>query len=177
MGGETSLVDGRSIHKSHVRLKTYGTLDELNSHLGLLISLMKAEDILKKETTHLAGLQIWLFQLGSQLACVDKEISKTLPSISEDEIHSLEAQIDRWEAQLPSLKNFILPGGHKASAQAHICRTLTRRAERSCVELNQESPLDIPAIPFLNRTSDYFFCLARLINERLKIPAVEWKPQ
>ncbi|MEM7647075.1 MAG: cob(I)yrinic acid a,c-diamide adenosyltransferase [Pseudomonadota bacterium] len=174
--GETSLVDGRSISKSDIRLKTYGTLDELNSHLGLLISLLKSEAKLEPELAHLNDLQIWLFQLGSQLACADQEMAKKLPTINKQQILSMEQKMDTWDEELPPLKNFILPGGHLASSQAHVCRTIARRAERACVSLHQQQPLEVLALPFLNRMSDYFYSLARLINARLGIASVEWKP-
>ena len=174
--GQTSLVDGQSIAKSNIRLETYGTLDELNSHLGLLVSMLNTQPQLATEIPHLMELQVWLFQLGSQLACSDSELAKKLPTITEEQIESMEHKIDLWDKELPPLKNFILPGGHLACSQAHICRTVARRAERSCVTLNEKQPLSVLAIPFLNRMSDYFYALARLINHRLDIKSVEWKP-
>lgn len=174
--GKTSLVDGSAISKSDIRLKTYGTLDELNSHLGLLVSMLNSEAKFTNELGHLNDIQIWLFQLGSQLACADSEMAKKLPTITEEQIESMEQKMDSWEDELPPLKNFILPGGHLASSQAHICRTVARRAERACVSLNEQEALEVLAVPFLNRLSDYFYSLARLINARLGIPSVEWKP-
>ena len=174
--GKTSLVDGSKVTKSDLRLETYGTVDELNSHLGLLISTIESEEKLSTEVAELKDLQIWLFQLGSQLACADPEVSKNLPSIGAEQITKLEVKIDLWEKQLPALKNFILPGGHLGSSQAHICRTICRRAERSCVLFNQTAPFNFPAIAFLNRASDYFFVLARIINHKMSIPNIEWTP-
>ena len=174
--GQTSLVDGSKISKSNLRLETYGTVDELNSHLGMLISILNDEEKLGNTIAPLKELQIWLFQLGSQLSCADQEVSKKLPTISEEQILELEKQMDQWESELPQLKNFILPGGHLGSSQAHICRTVSRRAERVCVLFNEATPLNFPAIAFLNRVSDYFFVLARVINHRLKIASIEWTP-
>lgn len=174
--GSTTLVDGQSILKSAARLNAYGTVDELNSSLGLLISLLAAKDELEQENKFLRELQGWLFQLGSQLACTNSEMAKKLPTVDEKQISTIENQIDRWDLELPVLKNFILPGGDLAACQTHVCRTIARRAERLCVELNTQEPLAYPAIQFLNRLSDCFFVLARLINHRLGVPTQEWNP-
>ncbi len=174
--GKTSLVDGSPISKAHIRLEVYGTLDELNSHVGLLVGMLDAESIFSAETTSLKEIQIWLFQLGSQLACSDPEMAKKLPTINHEPLKKMEQEMDLWDSELPPLRNFILPGGHPASAQAHICRTIARRAERACVTLEEQTPLDLPATPFLNRLSDHFYMLARRINHRLKIDNIEWKP-
>lgn len=173
--GQTALVDGTRISKSEIRLQCYGTVDELNSNLGLLISLLNKEAAITPFVDELTLIQGWLFQLGSQLACSDIELAKKLPNIQEQDINRLENSMDQWDQELPALKNFILPGGHLASAQAHICRTVTRRAERLCVVLDQNENLDYPALTFLNRLSDYFFVLARLINLRTGFDSPEWK--
>ena len=174
--GRTSLVDGSPIEKSHVRLDSYGSIDELSSHLGLLISYLRDDDSLSSLADELVSIQEWLFQLGSQLACSNEEMAKKLPTISESEITTLEKTMDEWEKELPPLKNFILPGGHKAASQAHICRTVSRRAERFCVRLSEIEKLNFPAIAFMNRMSDYFYSLARMINLKSSTPDVEWKP-
>lgn len=174
--GETGLVDGKTIGKSHLRIHSYGTVDELNCHLGLLTSYLKKEEqIFSAEILHLQDIQNWLFQLGSQLACADPAMAQKLPTITMKEIESLEKKIDECDQELPPLKNFILPGGHMAAAQAHVCRTVARRAERICVELDATEKLNLPAIAFLNRLSDYFFVLSRLINSRLQCSTPEWK--
>jgi cob(I)alamin adenosyltransferase len=174
--GYTSLVDGTKVKKSNIRLDTYGTVDELNAHLGLLICQLENIESLKKERTELKQVQIWLFQLGSQLACADVELAKNLPTITVNEIKQMEESIDQMTLELPKLKNFILPGGHIASAQSHICRTVCRRAERNCAILSEQIDFNYPAIAFLNRLSDYFFTFSRLINHRLNILNVEWIP-
>lgn len=174
--GQTSLVDGSKLSKSHLRLESYGTVDELNSHMGMLISMLENVAELKPELLLMQKVQVWLFQMGSQLACSDPKLAKKLPNITEQEIKDLEVQMDQWDQELPPLKNFILPGGHQASSQAHICRTVCRRCERICVRLEEQEALSFPAVPFLNRLSDYFYVLARLINHRLKIASIEWKP-
>ncbi len=174
--GQTTLVDGSPIAKSDARLKTYGTVDELNAHVGLLTSMLDNEANLKPIVSDLRELQNWLFQLGSQLACANAEMAKKLPTIEESQITRIETWIDQWDQELPSLKNFILPGGHLAASQAHVCRTVARRAERACVSLNDLSELSLPAVAFLNRVSDYFFVLSRLINHRMEVASIEWKP-
>lgn len=174
--GETSLVDGSRVNKADIRIESYGTVDELNSHLGMLVGLLDSEAKFNEEVASLRDLQNWLFQLGSQLACSEPEVAKKLPNITEKEISSLETQMDEWESELPALKNFILPGGHLASSQAHICRTVSRRAERICVKLNEEQKLNYPAVAFLNRCSDYFFVFSRIVNHRLGIENIEWNP-
>ncbi len=173
--GDTTLVDGRPISKGDARIHTYGTVDELNSQVGLMIAMLETEAAFKDDLPGFREIQNWLFHLGSQLACSDPEMAKKLPTIDESQIQQLEKQMDQWDKELPPLKNFILPGGHMASAQAHVCRTVSRRAERACVGLNSISALSFPAIAFLNRISDYFFVLARLINSRTGKPSIEWK--
>ena len=106
----------------------------------------------------------------------DEEMAKKLPNISQKNTETLEQLIDKIDDQLPRLKNFILPGGHLAASQAHICRTVCRRCERFCVALNENEHFNYPAIPFLNRLSDYLFSLARIINLKSNTPDVEWVP-
>ncbi len=178
--GQSSLVDGSKVIKSDLRLQAYGTLDELNSHVGLLISLLSTEqethnrEIFFEDIRFLKQIQVWLFHLGSQMACGDSKISEKLPTLTQEEVHIMEHSIDRLEDSLPGLKNFILPGGHQTSSQAHVCRTVTRRSERLCVALNEKTKPEYPAISFLNRLGDYFFVLARSINHRLDIKSIEW---
>ena len=171
--GQTSLGDGSKVSKSDPRLKAYGTVDELNAHLGLLISFLRSEKHFSEETKFLEQIQTWLFQLGGQLACPPIR-AKKLPTITEEQITAMEQAMDRWDNSLSELKNFILPGGHPASSQAHICRCVARRAERFCVALNEKTKLDYPAIAFLNRLSDCLFVLARSINNRLGIKDIPW---
>ena len=175
-GGLTSLVDGSKVTKAELRIETYGNVDELNSNVGVLIAHLDSLPEFAAEVLDLKQIQIWLFHLGSQLACSDPQLAQKLPTINDSNLLSLENWIDKLDAELPQLRNFILPGGHIGSAQAHICRTVSRRAERSCVALAQQNSLTFPVIPFLNRISDYFFILARAINHRLGIASLEWAP-
>lgn len=172
--GTTALVSGKRISKSDLRLDTYGTVDELNSALGVLTHLMTshafqgAERFLKKTQNH-------LFNVGSQLACNDPEMAKMLPQVTEEHIHAIELEIDSMTKELPELKNFILPGGSNLAAQTHVARTICRRAERDCCRLNEVEPIPISIIPYLNRLSDYFFVLARFFNRNLGVEDVKWE--
>ncbi len=174
--GQTTLVDGTPVAKSDGRLATYGTVDELNAHLGLLASMLENEAELKELKEQLIQMQNWLFQLGSQLACSNSEVAAKLPSIEQSQIQTMEMWIDQWDKELPELKNFILPGGHWGSAQAQVCRTVCRRAERLCVTLDEVVPFRYPAVSFLNRASDYFFVVARIINHKTNFATQVWKP-
>lgn len=177
--GQTSLVDGKKVSKSATRLSVYGGFDELNSQIGLLVAWLSAEATLfSQETPRLQQVQNQLFDMGSQLACEDSEMQKKLPGLPNDAILSLESEIDRLTSELPPLKNFILPGGHLAGAQAHVCRTVCRRIERDLVLFQEttQQDLSIPALPYLNRLSDFFFVLSRAINLRLKVATPMWTP-
>lgn len=181
--GQTSLVTGDRVAKSDLRLEAYGTVDELNSSIGGVVSHLKLsgmesadqEPILKA----LAQIQNQLFNVGSQLACNQAELSFQLPQIELIHIEFLEKQMDQMQSTLPELKNFILPGGSIVASQAHMARTICRRAERICCHLSeiQEKSHQIPAqiIPYLNRLNDYFFVLARFLNHKLNIKDVIWE--
>ena len=156
--GDTSLLGGSRVQKNHPRIEAYGTIDELNSYLGFAISSNSNEAINKK----LFEIQNHLFIIGSHLA---KESDKDfpLPQIKETAILDLEKEIDKMESSLEPLKTFILPGGHPVSSLIHIARCICRRAERCCVNLNQQQ--DFPMIiKYLNRLSDFLFVLSRYIN-------------
>jgi len=153
--GQTSLLSGQNVPKNHLRVEAYGTVDELNAHIGMLaVGELPAE-----LRSILVKIQNILFVAGSQLA-VEGEIRFKLPEVSEAHIEFLEQEIDRMEADLPTLTNFILPGGSTAVVHAHVCRTVCRRAERTSVALADAPDL---ILKFLNRLSDYFFVLARYI--------------
>ncbi len=168
--GETSLLGGSRVSKDHDRIEAYGTVDELNSHIGLLISMLD-----KEEYASLEWIQNKLFDLGSLLALEKKSSSFDLKGVDESDIVRLEAEIDKWEEALPSLKNFILPGGSMPSAQAHVCRTVCRRSERTVVKLSNSEEGLSEIIGFLNRLSDYFFVLARIVLSRAGEQEIHWK--
>ncbi len=158
--GETGLFGGARLPKYDLRIEAYGTVDEINSHIGYLAELIKPMGM----ETVLSVVQNKLFNIGSVLA-VDPSKDFQMPGVSERDIQLLEQEIDRMNSELPELKAFILPGGNAAAAYAHVARTVCRRAERRTVELdhNSENGVDPTIIAYLNRLSDYLFVLARYI--------------
>lgn len=168
--GMTSLFGGKIVHKSDARLEAYGTIDELNSHIGLLISFSQVPE-LKVELT---GIQNKLFIIGSNLAN-DPEKGIALSSINDDDISSLEESIDQMDKDLTPLRNFILPSGSTSIAQAHVCRTVCRRAERRIVLLGSEDENVQRIIKYINRLSDYFFTVARFLAHKENVEEVIWK--
>lgn len=159
--GTTSLVGGTRISKSSVRLESYGTIDELNAYLGLLLCEIN-DDEPEKET--LRFIQHRLFSVGGYLASEpDSPYFKPGCTVSEDNIKYIELRIDSIDANLPKLNAFVLPGGSKAAALASIARTICRRAERIICTLHEESPVDDTVMSFVNRLSDYLFALSRML--------------
>lgn len=156
--GKTSLVGGTRVEKSHVRLNAYGTIDELNSFVGLLICQIKDENTLKV----LSFIQNKLFTVGSYLATETESKAPMDASIVKDEdITLLENEMDRIDSELPKIRQFVLPGGSEAAARAHICRTVCRRGERCIYLVKEKYPVDPNVSKFINRLSDYFFLIAR----------------
>jgi cob(I)alamin adenosyltransferase len=156
--GMTSLVGGRRVSKTHLRLEAYGTVDELNSFLGLLIAEIKEEDT--------AGLLQWiqhkLFAVGASLATeTEPDAPEPAARITPENIRRLEESIDRIDAKLPKMTGFILPGGCRTAALAHVCRTVCRRAERQIYHLALERPVEENLLVFMNRLSDLLFIVAR----------------
>lgn len=176
--GETSLVGGQRVLKSEVKIEAYGTVDELNSHLGVAISL--ATNLGDHEVEVLHSVQNNLFNLGSLLATLPEERDKfKLPVLRKDLIDTLEEEMDKMDSGLPKLKNFILPGGISGASAFHVCRTVCRRLERVMVQLGQLEGNEIPAdaIRFINRLSDYFFILSRSLNAREGITDILWSKE
>ena len=159
--GETSLVGGVRIKKSNIRLEAYGTVDELSAHLGMLVSMMKEGD----ERDFIIRIQNNLFNVCTHLA-TDQSQTPLYPSahLAEGEIASLEQKIDSMMKQLPERQGFVLPGGVPAACQAHICRTVCRRAERRIAALAEEAQIAPEMQQYVNRLSDYLFVLAKIIN-------------
>ncbi|MCO5240341.1 MAG: cob(I)yrinic acid a,c-diamide adenosyltransferase [Chitinophagaceae bacterium] len=172
--GTTSLIGGTKVSKSHLRIEAYGTVDELNSCLGLCKDNLTDE----KSCRVLEQIQSQLFSIGAILACdPDKETRMSVPDIHEPDIIFIEQEIDRMNDMLPPLKNFILPGGHSAVSFLHIARCVCRRAERCCVRLADENTNRHALIlKYLNRLSDYLFVLARYTARLLNVEDVLWKP-
>ena len=177
--GETGLADGRRVGKDHPRVEAMGEVDSLNSQLGLLLAELAHErqthPSLQELLEVLAPCQHRLFDLGGELAMPDYQ------AVQEAHIEQMEQAIDRWNAELGPLENFILPGGSRLVAQAHICRSSARTAERRCQQLNAQEPLRAIVLAYLNRLSDLLFVTARLMARRQQISEVLWqeasKPQ
>ena len=177
--GQTSLFGGQRVPKYHLRIESYGTVDELNSYIGLI----RDQQIDNHLKTILIQIQNDLFTLGAMLATPpEKEKLKSgkdrlnIPKVSDDSIQQLEEEIDQMNETLAPMTCFVLPGGHTTVSFCHIARCVCRRAERLCVQLNDTEPLDEHIITYLNRLSDYIFVLARkltLVNQAEEIP---WKP-
>jgi cob(I)alamin adenosyltransferase len=168
--GTSALFGGQRVSKAHIRLHAYGTTDELNSFVGLLC----AQPELKAQSYFLQIIQNELFVLGSHLATEAPNLKKHLPEFSQNATAALEQAIDEMEAQLPKLTNFVLPGGSQAIALCHVCRTVCRRAERYCVEIQDLEPM---IQEYLNRLSDYFFVLSRFIAQQTGIEQTIWRPR
>lgn len=168
--GQTALFGGKRLPKSHLRIECYGTVDELNSYLGLVRD--RTEDDHIREI--LFEIQNRLFDLGANLA---SDPAKNLPSpnVAPADIQLLENEIDAMEQTLPPLKNFILPGGHPTVSHCHVARCVCRRAERLVVALNMEEPVSPEVLKYLNRLSDFLFVLARKLGQNLGATEVVWK--
>ena len=157
--GTTQLLGGEEVKKNHIRINCYGTIDELNAFIGNIYD----QKINKENKNILLNIQNTLFNLGSNISCNNKNITKTLPVISKNKVKELENEIDKMEKILPNLKSFILPSGSDLSSKCHIARTICRRAERSLVELSEYTEINPIYLKYINRLSDYLFVLARYI--------------
>ncbi|MHA6193238.1 cob(I)yrinic acid a,c-diamide adenosyltransferase [Pseudomonas wadenswilerensis] len=166
--GETGLGDGRRVPKDHPRIEAIGEVDTLNSQLGVLLAGL-AEQGLTEVVEVLAPCQHRLFDLGGELAMPSYQ------ALDAAEVERLEAAIDRWNEELGPLENFILPGGSMLVAQAHVCRSLARSAERRCQQLNALEPLAGVGLAYINRLSDLLFVAARLIARRQGIGEILWQ--
>ncbi len=169
--GESSLFGGKRIPKDATRLESYGTVDELNSIVGICRSM----NTVKALDQMLETIQNDLFVLGADLATPQRTASKHFKRITQKEIKWAEASIDKIEGEVEPLKNFILPGGNRSAAMLHFARTVCRRAERLVVRLAREEEIGDVAIIYLNRLSDLFFMLARWANALSNTPEVKWK--
>ncbi len=173
--GKTSLIGGTRVPKSHIRIESYGTVDELNSFIGLLSDLVDDSKI----KTDLKEIQDRLFTVGSSLACdPEKESALRIPDLKEEDITGLELAMDKMNEVLAPMKSFIIPGGHQAISTAHIARCVCRRAERLCVHMQEEDLfVETLVIKYLNRLSDYLFTLARYIGHLNGVEDIPWKPR
>lgn len=166
--GTTGLGDGSRVGKDHIRVEAYGTVDELNSTIGLLLT----EDLPEQLQTWLTQIQHQLFDLGSELCVPSYQV------IEEAEVEHLEQQIEQMNGNLPYLKEFILPGGNRAAAVCHMARSICRRAERRVVTLmGQDESVNLAGLRFLNRLSDWLFVAARVLARENNGQEVLWQPK
>jgi len=173
--GTTSLIGGTKVPKSHLRIEAYGTIDELNSHIGFCNDQLQhaATNLMLKE------IQDRLFTIGSSLATdPEKENKMKIPDLHEADVELLEQEMDKMDEQLSPMTSFLLPGGHPSVSALHIARCVCRRAERNCVRMQMEEMEVAPlVIQYLNRLSDYLFVLSRFIARELGAPEIPWKPR
>jgi len=171
--GSTRLGGGQKISKNSLRLECYGTIDELNSQLGLAIALGASPDV----AASLSRIQNDLFDIGSDMCFLDEDKSKwNIPQPREDQIDLLEREIDGFQSRTGPLTNFILPGGAKSAAALHVARTVCRRLERLCVQLDATETVNPLTLRYLNRLSDWLFAAPRLENQLQGIDEPLWKP-
>ena len=171
--GQTSLVGGTRVSKTELRIEAYGTVDELNSYVGLVRDQAvnnDRKDILKE-------IQDRLFTIGSILASEPEQTKKRIPDLHENDIELLEKEMDRMDESLEPMRFFILPGGHQSVSFGHLARTVCRRAERVVIRLSQETEVDDLVIRYLNRLSDYLFVLCRMMIKDLNTEEISWKPR
>ena len=171
--GQTSLIGGTRIPKFDIRIEAYGTVDELNSYIGLI----RDQAMEEHAREILIEIQDRLFTIGSLLAADPVKNKMTLPQIAESDIKLLEEEMDAMDKQLPEMKSFVLPGGHTTVSFCHIARCVCRRAERCVLKLNEQEPLNELIYKYLNRLSDYLFVLSRKLTMDLKATETPWKPR
>ena len=178
--GKTSLIGGVKVDKDDLRIDAYGTIDELNSVLGLCISeINKIENKkIKKETIKIfTRIQNELFNLGSSLSRLDIDDENNFPSIKKTNIIKLENEIDQYNVNLTELTSFVLPGGSSINALLHLARTICRRSERICVSLMKRTKIDENVLPYLNRLSDLFFVFSRWFSHKMDRAENLWDPK
>lgn len=173
--GQTSLIGGTRVPKHHIRIESYGTVDELNSHIGLI----RDQQIDEHSKSILIEIQDRLFTIGSSLASDPEKSKMKIPDLKEEDITLLEQEIDKMNETLPEMKSFVLPGGHTTVSYCHIARCVCRRAERLTIHLSESSSGAVAelVIKYLNRLSDYLFVLSRKLSMDLKATEIPWKPR
>jgi cob(I)alamin adenosyltransferase len=179
-GGQTRLASGEQVPKDNARLDCYGTLDELNAHVGA--ARLTAEGAAEKApqlgalAATLARIQHELFNLGSILATAAGKAHPKQPRVADADVAQLESDIDRMNSELPPLRSFVLPGGSRLNVELHLCRTVCRRAERLMVALRRVEEVDDVDIRYVNRLSDAFFVMSRWANAVMGVEEVLWSP-
>ena len=170
--GTTALFGGKRVSKADLRIDAYGTVDELNSFIGLV----RDQEVNQKRAQELIQIQSTLFIIGAILATEPGNVKVKVPSLSEGHILFLEKEIDVMEAELQPLRYFILPGGHVSISFCHAARTICRRAERLTTALHDQEKIDMQVLKYLNRLSDYLFVLSRKVTHELGVVEIPWRP-
>ena len=173
--GSTQLIGGTRVTKDHIRIEAYGTVDELNSFVGLI----RDQEIKSSHKKILLEIQDRLFTIGSSLASDPGKSKMKIPDLKEEDVTLLETEMDRMNEELPEMKSFILPGGHTIVSYSHLARCVCRRTERLTVHLSESGngEVDPLVIKYLNRLSDYFFVLARKLGSELRVDEIPWTPR
>ena len=173
--GETGQVGGQRVSKGAQRIEVFGTVDELNSFVGLA-RISARESGLNELESIFERIQHELFNLGSVLATLPQDLHPNQPRITKETIDQLEREIDHYNATLPALRSFVLPGGSRICAELHVCRTVCRRAERTLVTMKHAEEIPIEAMLYLNRLSDAMFVWSRWVNQALGVEEALWQP-
>lgn len=171
--GTTQLIGGTRVPKHHARIESYGTVDELNSWIGLI----RDQPIDGIYRNLLVEIQDRLFTIGSSLASDPEKSKMKIPDLKEEDVAVLEGEMDRMDALLPEMKSFVLPGGHPVVSYCHIARCVCRRAERLVTQLSEEDHVEPLIVKYLNRLSDYLFVLSRMLARDLNAEETPWKPR
>lgn len=171
--GSTSLIGGTRLRKDHEKIEAYGTLDELNAWIGVLADAKENSSRIEV----LREIQDRLFTIGAELASEAEQNKRKLPDLLEADVTFLEAEMDTMNEKIPTLRAFVLPGGHTIVSFAHVARTICRRAERQVVRLSSLEPVNPLIIVYLNRLSDYLFIVSRKITQEQNSPEIAWKPR
>ncbi len=171
--GTTALFGGKRVSKADLRIETYGTIDELNSYVGLV----RDQAVNQNRKSILVEIQDRLFTIGSILATEPGNTKVKVPSLLQEDVTVLEKEIDGMDASLPPMKSFVLPGGHQSVSFCHVARTVCRRAERLVIALDAQEKIDTLVIQYLNRLSDYLFMLSRKMSAELSAEEMPWKPR
>lgn len=171
--GTTALLGGTRVPKSHIRIEAYGTVDELNSYMGLL----RDQAVNNSRKDLIKEIQDRLFTLGADLATAPGKDKVKRPDLYPADIEKLEKAMDEMDAALPSLTRFVLPGGHQSVSFSHLARCVCRRAERIVIALDEDEPVDELVKQYLNRLSDFLFVLGRKMSQELDAEEVKWEPR
>jgi cob(I)alamin adenosyltransferase len=171
--GTTSLIGGTRLSKDHIKIEAYGSVDELNAWIGVLADAHEN----KERNAFLKEIQDRLFTIGAELASEPEQNKKKLPELFESDIVVLEKEMDSYNEVIPTLRAFVLPGGHPLVSFAHVARTVCRRSERQVITLSHNEDVNPLIIKYLNRLSDYLFVLSRKITQEQNAPEIAWKPR